>query len=182
VHELCMKTDQGCRASLHLTDRQTDRQSPDKQADPDRQTADSSCSISQRRRLSVCLSSAHEPDPSAAVMPSCRHSFPHLVCVGGRNGGEPLAVVGRLADLGGAVLEVVDRENHARLPEAIGVVAVPVCARDGGGAPVVAVQNVRLALRLQQELQRRLQAACPNRDKMSYSACQIGPALPYWFW
>jgi hypothetical protein len=55
----------------------------------------------------------------------------------------------------------VDGEDHLWPPQAIMVIAVPKGLRHTRSAPIVAVQNVRLAPSLQQELQGGLRMSCP---------------------
>eukprot|EP00982_Pelagococcus_subviridis_P011371 31082-Pelagococcus_subviridis.AAC.1 len=78
----------------------------------------------------------------------------HLPRVRRRNRRRDLARGARHTNLSLAVVHVVDREDHVRFPQAVLVVVAPERARDLRGGPVVAVQNVRLATRLEKELER----------------------------
>mmetsp|Transcript_8253 Transcript_8253/g.18733 ORF Transcript_8253/g.18733 Transcript_8253/m.18733 type:complete len:439 (-) Transcript_8253:873-2189(-) len=82
--------------------------------------------------------------------------IPHLARVRRAHRRSLIRVRHRLLNFLLAEVEVVDREYHARVVEPVRLVILPEALRRGSRRPVVAVDNVRIALRLQHPLERSL--------------------------
>jgi hypothetical protein len=80
----------------------------------------------------------------------------HLVSVRAGHGGGRLGVSHGLLDELRAVVEVVNGEHDPRVVETVWGVVLPVRLSAGRRLPVVDVDDVRLTLGLQHELERRL--------------------------